>query len=278
MIKLLPLILLLCSCSGLKYTESCVPLSGKEIISFLDTLSLGVREDAILEFVKKGNIPEFLNCYQEIVVLDTINGNKTELKYYVSPDYFSLGNNSGYFLTPVTPLTAQKIADHFNCILPTAKMSDQIYKASEIKYNPQPIKPSPGMITIKVFADHNDSIIAQRKKYFNDISLTALSAGHKKDVVISNSIYTNLKTKVPKPVVIYGWHKLDGKPIQPLYNGHDEKYADYSHGIRLIKRSALLNGKEVDLVQILKDSILCNLISGEGVIDKAYYEVKCLGL
>lgn len=37
-------------------------------------------------------------------------------------------------------------------------------------------------------------------------------------------IIMDLKTN---RVTIYGWHKLDGKPIQPLFTGHVDWYVDY---------------------------------------------------
>jgi hypothetical protein len=85
-------------------------------------------------------------------------------------------------------------------------------------------------------------------------------------VVISNKIRNDLKTNVPKPVVIYGWHQLNGSPIQPLYNGHEETYADYSHGIRLVRDSVQLNGVPMTITSILQDAALAVLLSDEGPI------------
>lgn len=55
-----------------------------------------------------------------------------------------------------------------------------------------------------------------------------LIAGIKKDVVISGKLLQDAKAH---RVAIYGWHKTDSKPIQPLYTGHIDWYVDYSHGI-----------------------------------------------
>jgi hypothetical protein len=272
MIRFLPLfLLLLYSCSGVKSISVENSVGGNEIILRLDTLNLKTREETILNEIKNGHTPKYMDTYSEITITQELNGVKYILTYFVKPDYFSLGRDNDYFLIPMTPLLAQKTADYYDCILPTRKMVDQIYSSAKIKFFPQPIPPSKEMITIKVFAKHNDSVRIQRRAYFKNNALTDLAAGHKKDVIISDYIYSNLKQNVPKPVVIYGWHKVDGNPIQPLYNGHGENYADYSHGIRLIKRKALLNNKIAYLDQILKDSILCKLISDEGVIEKAFY-------
>ncbi len=260
------------SCSGSITYNDAEKLSGGKIIELLNDMPLNEREEKIFELVKENNVPEFILNFSEIEISELLNGKIYNLKFFASPDYISLGNNEDYFLTPMTPILAQRIADYYDCILPTSKIVDLIYYYAKVKYYPQPIKPSAEMITIKVFAFHNDSIKMQRERYFNSLS-GALSSGHKKDVIISNKIYTNLKQNVPKPVVIYGWHKPDGKPIQPVYNGHGERYADYSHGIRLIKKHAILNGNKILIEEILRDSLLCKLLSDEGVIEKYYYTV-----
>jgi hypothetical protein len=83
-----------------------------------------------------------------------------------------------------------------------------------------------------------------------------------------------LNANVPKPVVIYGWHQLNGQPIQPVYNGHGETYADYSHGIRLVLDSVLVDGVAKTFLQLLADPVFSVLISDEGVITKPYYTLS----
>ena len=93
----------------------------------------------------------------------------------------------------------------------------------------------------------------------------ALVAGAKKDIVISNKIYER-----PDRLVIYGWRQLDGKPIQPLTNVHVNWYVDYSHGIRLVKRTMTLDGKPRDLKFLLHDVKLNPLVSDEGPLEASY--------
>jgi imidazoleglycerol phosphate synthase glutamine amidotransferase subunit HisH len=78
-------------------------------------------------------------------------------------------------------------------------------------------------------------------------------------------------TFVSKPVVTYGWHQLNGSPIQPLYNGHGETYADYSHGIRLVQNAAELDGAPTTVGAVLTDNALSVLLSDEGVIARPRY-------
>ena len=148
-----------------------------------------------------------------------------------------------------------QIAAAFGCSLPTRKMVDAIYEQAEVKLEPRPL--GEPRETVRRFVEHNGMIEQQRAGK----PLGALVAGHKKDVVISN----RLKEK-PGKVAIYGWHKLDGKPIQPLYVGHVDWYVDYSHGIRLVKNECEVDGKKTTVADVLTDQQVCELLSDEGPI------------
>lgn len=240
--------------------------AGRAFAAFVASLPRDAREDEIYLHVISGNLPSFLRHLVPVTVTDSIGGGLHTLTYYVLPDYLAIGSDEDYLLMPMTPILAQRIADTARCILPTRKMVDDIYRSASVKLAPKPIPPTPAMVTVRVFVDHNDSVWQQRRAFLSASPLGALVAGNKKDVIISNTMYKNLKPAVPRPVVIYGWHLLSGTPIQPLYNGHEETYADYSHGIRLIQNRAIFDGLPVDLQEMLKDSSLCRLVSDEGVL------------
>jgi len=112
---------------------------------------------------------------------------------------------------------------------------------------------------------HNLIIEGQRKLR------KGLIAGIKKDVVITGRI-----SRDPKPdrVAIYGWHKSDGRPIQPLYTGHVNWYVDYSHGIRLVHRTIYVDDKPMDYVDVLKDKTLKGLLCDEDDCDFYRYETQ----
>lgn len=246
-------------------------MSGSSFANLIWSMPREEREEQIYSQVTTGNIPEFMR--QLSTVIDTVNigGNNHSVKYFVIPEYLAVGSDSDYFLCPMTPLLAQRICNNLNCTLPTKKMVDQIYTTAPCKLRPQPIPPSDAMITVPVFAQHNDSVKSIRFPVIPQYPLGSLVGGTKKDIIISNSIYQNLKTNVPKPVVIYGWHQLNGTPIQPVYNGHSETYADYSHGIRLVLDSVIVDGSPTTFTQLLSDPVLCALVSDEGTILKPYY-------
>ncbi|MDO8992984.1 hypothetical protein [Daejeonella sp.] len=235
------------------------------------SLSLEDRESIIFNEIRSGNIPRF---YRKLsVIRDTamIIGQLQTIRYYVLPDFLAIGSDSDYFYCPMRPQLAQKVADFLDCSLPTRKISDRIYHTAKVKMMPQPIPPSKAMITVPVFERHTRMVQQQREQSIKQFPLGSLVAGNKKDVVISNMIF-NSKNQLR--VAIYGWHKPDGKAIQPLHNGHTTDHVDYSHGIRLVQNKLWINGKKSTLRAILGSETLHPLLSDEGMISKAYYPVE----
>ena len=88
----------------------------------------------------------------------------------------------------------------------------------------------------------------------------------KKDVVVSNRL-----AEKPNRVAIYGWHTADGKPIQPLTIVHRDTYVDYSHGVRLMRRTVTVDGRPRDVRHVLYSATLNGLLSDEGPIARPAY-------
>ncbi len=87
-----------------------------------------------------------------------------------------------------------------------------------------------------------------------------------KEVRLSNRL-----AEKPNRVAIYGWHQLDGKPIQPLTIVDVDWYVDYSHGVRLMKRTVTVDGKLQDARQVLLSPSLSPLLSDEGPVLRPSY-------
>ncbi|OFY17467.1 MAG: hypothetical protein A2W98_14680 [Bacteroidetes bacterium GWF2_33_38] len=244
--------------------------SGSEIVAYINSMSLTDRENAIYSEVISGNVPDFMRNMVQITDVQTINTQTYTIFYFVIPDYLALGNDSDYFLCPMTPLLAQRIANYTDCSLTTRKMVDDIWSAASVKLSPSPISPSAEMVTVPVFSQHNTTVWGQRSAVLTSHPLGELVAGDKKDVVISTMIYG-----YPSPgrVVIYGWHQSNGVPIQQLYNGHEETYADYSHGIRLVQNTVYVNDSISSVQEILSSPTYHVLLSDEGVISIPTYPV-----
>lgn len=233
-------------------------------------LTLQERERSIYKQVRKGNIPPFYRKLIRVTDSSVVAGRLARIEYFVLPDYLAIGSDEDYFYCPMSPMLAQKIAHLFRCSLPTRKMVDQIFNAADVKLTPQPIPPSPAMTTVPVFLQHNQLVGEERDRQVNDSLIGRLVAGNKKDVVVSNRMYKDEKLRV----VIYGWHRKKGDPIQPLYNGHKPDWVDYSCGIRLIQNRVRVNGRRTTVRKVLRSPTLHPLLSDEGIITFLNYPKK----
>lgn len=237
--------------------------TGPQLIAEIVGLSRADREARIQGEITSGNIPGFLRQFVPITVNANIGGNPTTATYYVTPDYLAVGTDDNFVRMPMSPLIAQPIADAFDCLLPTRKMVNDIYTAAAVKLAPSPISPATTDIArVTTFYRHHQTVEVQRGA--NPLGL--LIGGIKKDVVITPLLASN-----PGRVAIYGWHQLNGVPIQPLYLGHVDFYSDYSHGIRLVRNQMLVNGAEMTVADVLAHPSLHVLLSDEGVVNDPSY-------
>jgi hypothetical protein len=254
---LLIVLLFICSCnkSYKVFTASKKPvINGAAFYEQALKMQWQQRDSLALYYLLEKNIPNFLEKFVPIQTsyTDTANQIKHSAIFYVSKDYVSIGSNSNWARIPLTPISAQKVATAFNCFLPTAKMVDSIYKQATVKLAPMPLY---------IYRDssitmwqHHLIIEGQRQQQ------KGLIAGIKKDIVISNKI---LQASKQNKVAIYGWHLLNGKPIQPVYAGHVNWYADYSHGVRLVYNKIKINGAWMYYEDVLKHPIYKWLLTNE---------------
>jgi peptidoglycan hydrolase-like protein with peptidoglycan-binding domain len=231
-------------------------MTGSEFIDRTRGFSRAQREAAILQEIAQGDIPDFERRFVDVtVIMSGPDFRPHWATYRVLPDYLAIGPDWDFVRMPMSPLTAQKIADVFGCSLPTRKMVNDVWRAAAIELAPIPMTPGPAMMSNDYFEEHNRRIEAQ----LAGAPRGALVAGHKKDVVISNRLFAN-----PGRVAIYGWHWPNGRPIQPLSTVHENTYADYSHGIRLVEATAIVDGRTVAIADLLRDPVLSALVSDEG--------------
>jgi hypothetical protein len=234
--------------------------TGSQFSRQIEALPREQREAAVLTQIVAGNVPEFLRSLHPLTVrASDSTGKERTATCFVTPDYLAVGTNDDFFRVPMTPQTAQAIADKCQASLITAKLSDEIWRQAEVQLPPRPLTMDRDQAA--TFYHHQQLIEAQRQGK----PLGVLVAGIKKDVVLTNRLRERQNR-----VAIYGWHKADGQPIQPLYVGHVDWYVDYSHGIRLLSRQVLVDGQEKDVEEVLKDRELCGLLSNEGPIEKGY--------
>jgi len=235
-------------------------LTGSQFAEYISKMEPQQREQAILSEVLTGNLPSFLRKLIPVELkYELTNGKTLTATIFVMPDYLAIGSDNDFLRIPMNLYTATAILARFGFVLPTKKMVDAIYDQSSYHFKPQPMTPGPQMRSTEYYWIHNGMIEEQSQA--RGIPVGALVSGHKKDVVI-----TNLLASKPGRIAIYGWHQCSGAPIQPLSTVHGARYADYSHGIRLVSEMAILNGKLRSIYNILQDHLLAKVLSDEGAI------------
>jgi hypothetical protein len=235
-------------------------LTGSQFAESISTLDARRREQAILNQILEGNLPAFLRRLIPVELSSRTAGGRTlSATIFVMPDYLAIGSDTDFLRIPMNLETAAAIASRFYFVLPTRKMVDAIYTQSAYHFVPAPLLAGPQMRSTAYYRAHNEMI--EQEARTRGIPLGPLVSGHKKDVVV-----TKLLARAQGRIAIYGWHRPNGAPIQPLSTVHGACYADYSHGIRLVSEMAIEDGTFRSVRDLLQDSRLASALSDEGAI------------
>lgn len=235
-------------------------MTGSAFARSVAGMSESQREQAILVQLSAGNVPDFLRRLHAVRLRHTFADNKTvTATVCVTPDYLAIGSDADFLRIPMNLYTATAVASRFGFILPTPKLVDTIYEQSTYHLKPEPMTPGPQMRSTAYYQTHNRKIKAQHLA--RGIPLGALVSGHKKDVVM-----TNRSAHKPGSLAIYGWHRRAGLPIQPLSTVHGARYADYSHGIRLVSNTVWIDGHPWSMYKVLQHPVLAKVLSTEGAL------------
>lgn len=230
------------------------------------------REIAVTEQVLLGNVPDQLRQLEMIRLNVRIAGRAAVIEIPVTSDYLMIGTDQDFARVPLTPYAAQYLASAMGMALPTPFLVDQIYAQALVKLKPQPTdwyKQERLMRLGSNYVVHNSMIEQQRQ------GRRGLVAGHKKDLVA-----TRLLDQKPTRVAIYGWHRPNNQPIQPLTTVHEYVYEDYSHGVRLLGpmiKVSESNGR-ITWMQIqdaLEDGVIGPLLNGGVRLTDARAGRKC---
>ena len=218
------------------------------------------RYRAAVDQLLAGNMPSFLGRLAPVTLFASDGSGPQRATIWVMPDYLALGSDDDFLRVPLDLYGAAAVARGLGYALPTRRMVDAIYREADLQLAPAPLPPTNQMRSMAYVVRHGDMVEAQRAGR----DTGALVAGHQKDLVMTPRLFTS-----PGRVAIYGWHQPDGRPIQPLSLVHGAGYADYSHGVRLVARTVVVDGVAMDLFDALADSAIGALLSDEGPIADA---------
>jgi hypothetical protein len=233
-------------------------MGGREFAHHVADLQGAARDAEVRSELLAGNLPEHLRHLAPVTLTGRDgNGAPLAVTFCVMPDYLSVGSDSDSLLVPMGLPTALEVASDFGSVLPTPRVVDAIYEAADLKLTPEPLPASNEMRSTQYVVRHDEMIAQQRA--LSDAPEDALTAGHKKDLVLSDRLLS-----IPGRVAIYGWHWDAHHPIQPLSTVHGAQYADYSHGVRLMSPIIYVNGIPRQFLDALRDPTLTRLLGGDG--------------
>lgn len=234
---------------------------GQDFARSIAGLSDHDRYVAAADQILAGNVPSFLRLLTPVeLVAPPGHDGPLVAHIYVTPDYLAVGSRHDFLRVPLDLPQAGRVATALGMALPTPQMVDAIYEAAGTIVAPAPLPPTDQMCGVPYILHHQALVEQARAGH----PVLPLMAGHKKDLVLTNRL-----RKQPDRVAIYGWHRLSGRPIQPLSLVHGKGYADYSHGVRLVWRTVLVDGVPRDLFDALADPRVAPLLTREGSLRDA---------
>lgn len=209
-------------------TETALWIAGGSLLAATAVVVLGKQTAASVAesselYLRQAAIPSTTNLGPgDIVPIDFTGGPGWVPVHYNG----QIWNVSPSYIAPVAIGEAARIAEVNGAELPTPGLVDAIWNAADLKLAPLPRQhdgTAATMASKATFDDQYARIQAQiaGRPY-------RLLAGTHKDVV------RNAQGKLG----IYGWHQLNGVPIQPFFSGHLESWIDYSQGLRLVHQVA----------------------------------------
>lgn len=237
--------------------RSAAAPGGHEFARRIETLSGAARDALVSAELLSGNIPSFLRHLVPVSIPDRGAASHVALTACVLPDYLAIGTDRDFLFVPMGLAAALEVAGRLGFTLPTPEIVDAVYRAATVKLAPLPLPASDQMRSTAYIVHHNDLIAQQRDAL--RAAAGELTAGDKKDLVLSSRLWS-----LPGRVAIYGWHRGVDEPIQPLSTVHGARYADYSHGVRLVSDTVYVNGAPRKMAEVLEDSSLAGRLTDEG--------------
>ncbi len=234
------------------------------------------REAIIERALSSRHYPPFLTQFIPI----RVSSGEHVGTFYVSPDMLSIGTNGDYLRVPLEARTAQRVANHFNLLLPTKKMIQAVMDAPnaqrEFMIGQDPYDGSRKHTFLYIRT--NKQIQLQRNAHFSD---RKAYIGGKKNVVISSSMSvpvggatedgdTDPRHCPTLRVWIFGAFHDNGSRVQGYSNIHKVDYFDYSHGIHLVGNTMLVDNVSRPVSEVLADPTLYTLISDQRILDARY--------
>ena len=231
--------------------------TGQEIYDTLPESDQVARDKMILDAVDGGQLTfDWVD-----ITSSTADGNHTATFSILSDAaYLSLDNGSR-FRPASCAKTLQMIADKVSASLITAKILDLRHAQAPTKLDATILPAAPAMIGTAYSKMWNTKLEAKRG------DLTYISCIGK-PFILDNSLGTGMGA------VLYGFYSKSGPDIskngyhmwQSISDRHLPTYQDYSSTIILMKSDCQVDGNCMNVADVMKDPVLCELICYGGVL------------
>lgn len=227
-----------------------------------------LRDSTILNHDAARHVPSWIGVrpWRPVRIVETIDGVPRELRIYVAPDFYAIGDDDTFRRVPTTPRAAQMIATRWRSILPSRKLARAIYQSADVRIPMATFPPGPDMTSPTKWREDDQRVAARVPDQRVRLLGGALLAGHRKDIVIGPAldgskvaIFGGART-APDPKA----NPADPWAWQPYSTVHGAEYSDHSHGVRLILDRGFLDGVEVPLVDVFTHPTLHRLVSDQG--------------
>jgi hypothetical protein len=180
----------------------------------------------------------------------------------VSTDVLALTASGPAVRVGTTPILAQLLADHFDCVCATPAITDAIWAAAEVRLLPHG-QWSPGAnIASREFERRHsaaiDTELAGRpglaatlgKSWALCARLWPLWQLNRRRVTYGWPYPTRRPQTYPSATGLGGW-VIQPPPPDPLSEGHNDQHHDYSQTWRAVRRACQIDGQPADLVALL---------------------------
>jgi len=167
----------------------------------------------------------------------------------VSADFLGFGEPSEPFRPGWMAATIQIVADLMDAWAPTPLVHAWILEAATVRLGMQP-QGEPRVATSTMWRHHQaiETERAGRRGLLDGHFKTVVRAGDATHVAIVGGL----------------WSPTGGPVHQHVSTVHDEAYADYSHGARLVRQTCELDGESTTFAEVLADPVLSALVSHDG--------------
>lgn len=251
------------------------------------------REDGICEEIVAGNIPSFLRTLKKVSLkLKDRKGSEHDVDLFVMPDYLAVGSDADFVTVPLDGVTAQRVADAFGCVLPTAKIVWEVHGKADVRLTVRPrpyaaiANKDPGVSKADhakfdgkdqdstwAYVEYDREMRDAIRQKLADAGMTraALVSGYRKDVITTKA----LEQDASKLCFFGGWLKWTNKQGEkreilqgreggyPQQGPHHARYADYSHGVRLVSSRVVIDGKDHSIATVMADPVLGPMLAHE---------------